>query len=148
MDVNNVLVEKDAIDELITEDVIIENMMSIADVAFLDDVMSVGDILVDDNLKANSKTITTKERKQRIARLKAEIKKEEALLKQNLKKERTNQLVIFGTLVEEIFKTCSEVDRNRWIETTKEYLEGESCRRALAGFERLKKYSTKNQRNF
>lgn len=142
MNVNNVIVEKDTIDQMTAEDVIIESMIATEDVIFVDDVMSGGNILIDDNLKVN-KTITTKERKQRIARLKAEIKKEEALLKQNLKKERTDQLIVFGILVEEIFKTCSDADRHRWIETTKGYLDGEYCHRALEGFERLKKLKLK-----
>lgn len=140
MSYSDTIVTKDIIDDIIiTEDAIIDDIIT-NEIILIDNNLETDNVLNIDNIsKANNDVITMKERKQRIIKLKAEIKKEEALLKQSMKKERNNQLIAFGVLVEEIFKSCSEADRRKWIETPKEYLDDTYCRRVLAGFERLKR---------
>lgn len=82
--------------------------------------------------------LTTEERrKQRIAQLKAKLQKEEARLNKDARKERNGQLIAFGVLVEEMFKTAEPESKQKWIEVSRKYLKDRNLTRALAGFERL-----------
>lgn len=83
-------------------------------------------------------SLTTEEkRQQKIAQLKAQLQREEALLRKNQRKERDGQLIVMGVLVEELFKEASEIERARWIEKAKQKFKDRNLTRALAFFERL-----------
>lgn len=82
--------------------------------------------------------LTTEERrKKRIAQLKAQLQKEEARLSKDKRKERDGQLIAFGVLVEEMFKSGDETARKKWIDGAKKHLKERNLARAIAGFERL-----------
>ena len=86
----------------------------------------------------DNKTATPEERRlQRIAQLKAKLQKEEALLSKDKRKERDGQLIAFGVLVEEMFKTAEPENRQKWLDGAKKHLKDRNLTRALAGFERL-----------
>lgn len=80
---------------------------------------------------------TEQKRLQKIAQLKAKLQKEEARFNQEKRKERNGQLVAFGVLVEELFKTGDEASRQKWIDGAKKHLKDRNLDRVLAGFERL-----------
>lgn len=89
------------------------------------------------------KVLTTEEkRKQRIAQLKAKLQKEEARLNQDKRKERNGQLIAFGVLVEEIFKSGNSQLVTMLEDAAKTRLKDRNLNRALAGFERLKSESS------
>ena len=82
--------------------------------------------------------LTTEERrKQKIAQLKAQLQKEESRLNKDKRKERDGQLIAFGVLVEEMFKTAEPENKEKWLVNAKKYLKDRNLARALAGFERL-----------
>jgi hypothetical protein len=82
--------------------------------------------------------LTTEERrKQKIAQLKAQLQKEESRLNKDKRKERDGQLIAFGVLVEEMFKTAEPENRQKWLDGAKKHLKDRNLTRALAGFERL-----------
>lgn len=84
------------------------------------------------------KKLTVEERRlQRIAQLKARLQKEEARLADNERKKRTGQLVSWGVMVEEIFKSADEAGRQRLVESAKKHLKDRNLQRALEGFSRL-----------
>ena len=86
----------------------------------------------------DNKTATPEERRlQRIAQLKVKLQKEEALLSKDKRKERDGQLIAFGVLVEEMFKTAEPENRQKWLDGAKKHLKDRNLTRALAGFERL-----------
>lgn len=86
----------------------------------------------------DKKLITTEERRlQRIAQLKAKLQKEEARLADNARKKRTGQLISWGVMVEEIFKSADDAGRQRLIESAKKHLKERNLKRALEGFSRL-----------
>ena len=81
------------------------------------------------------KQLTTEERRlQRIAQLKARLQKEEARLADSERKKRTGQLVSWGVMVEEIFKSADEAGRQRLIESAKKTSQGQEL---AAGFGRI-----------
>ena len=83
--------------------------------------------------------LTTEEkRKLKIAQLKAQLQKEESRLNKDKRKERDGQLIAFGVLIEEAFKTGDEAARQKWVDLAKKHLKDRNLTRALAGFERLK----------
>jgi len=83
--------------------------------------------------------LTTEEKRlKKIAQLKAQLQKEEARLNKDKRKERDGQLIAFGVLVEELFKTDDEAGRQKLINASRKYLKDRTLTRALAGFERLK----------
>ena len=87
---------------------------------------------------SEKKTLTTEERRlQRIAQLKARLQKEEARLADSERKKRTGQLISWGVMVEEIFKSTDEAGRQRLIESAKRHLNDRNLQRALEGFSRL-----------
>lgn len=74
------------------------------------------------------KQLTTEERRlQRIAQLKARLQKEEARLADSERKKRTGQLVSWGVMVEEIFKSADEAGRQRLIESAKNISRTGTC---------------------
>ena len=82
--------------------------------------------------------LTTEERrKQKIAQLKAQLQKEESRLNKDKRKERDGQLIAFGVLVEEMFKTAEPENRQKRLDGAKKHLKDRNLTRALAGFERL-----------
>ena len=82
--------------------------------------------------------LTTEERrKQKIAQLKAQLQKEESRLNKDKRKERDGQLIAFGVLVEEMFKTAEPENRQKCLDGAKKHLKDRNLTRALAGFERL-----------
>lgn len=84
------------------------------------------------------KQFSTKDRRlQRIAQLKARLQKEEARLADSERKKRTGQLVSWGVMVEEIFKSTDEAGRQKLVESAKKYLKDRNLQRALEGFSRL-----------
>lgn len=86
----------------------------------------------------NAKKEAKKEtREEKIARLKANLQKEEALLREDTRKKRDGQLVAFGVLVEQMFKSGDEEARKKWHEGAKKHLDGRNLERVLAGFKRL-----------
>ena len=86
----------------------------------------------------DKKLITTEERRlQRIAQLKAKLQKVEARLADSARKKRTGQLISWGVLIEEIFKSADEAGRQRLIESAKKHLKDRNLDRALQGFDRL-----------
>ena len=87
---------------------------------------------------SEKKTLTTEEQRlQRIAQLKARLQKEEARLADSERKKRTGQLISWGVMVEEIFKSTDEAGRQRLIESAKKHLNDRNLQRALEGFSRL-----------
>lgn len=85
------------------------------------------------------KLLTTEEkRKQRIAQLKAKLQKEEARLNQDKRKERNGQLIAFGVLIEEIFKSGNSQLVRMLEDAAKTRLKDRNLNRALAGFGRLR----------
>lgn len=85
-----------------------------------------------------NKTATPEERRlQRIAQLKAKLQKEEARLSKDKRKERDGQLIAFGVLVEEMFKTAEPESKKKWLDNANKHLKDRILTRALAGFERL-----------
>jgi len=58
-------------------------------------------------------------------------------LKTSQRKERTGQLVSWGIMVEEIFKSTDDAGRQRLIESAQKHLKNRNLERALAGFSRL-----------
>lgn len=89
------------------------------------------------------KGFTTEEkRKQRIAQLKAKLQKEEARLNQEKRKERNGQLIAFGVLIEEIFKSRNSQLVTMLEEAAKTRLKDRNLNRAIAGFERLRSESS------
>jgi hypothetical protein len=84
------------------------------------------------------KTLTPEEKRlQRIAQLKARLQKEEARLADSERKKRTGQLVAWGIMVEEIFKSTDDAGKQRLIESAKKHLKDRNLQRALEGFSRL-----------
>lgn len=84
------------------------------------------------------KQLSTKDRRlQRIAQLKARLQNEEARLADSERKKRTGQLVSWGVMVEEIFKSTDEAGRQKLVESAKKYLKDRNLQRALEGFSRL-----------
>lgn len=83
-------------------------------------------------------------REEKIARLKAQLQKEEYRLKEDSRKERNGQLVALGVLVEQMFKVGDNASRQKWEEGAKKHLEGRNLERVLAAFERLEKESKKH----
>lgn len=85
------------------------------------------------------KLLTTEEkRKKRIAQLKAKLQKEEARLNQDKRKERNGQLIAFGVLIEEIFKSGNSQLVTMLEDAAKTRLKDRNLNRALAGFRRLR----------
>lgn len=83
-------------------------------------------------------TLTTEQKRaKRIEQLKARLKKEEARLADSERKKRTGQLISWGVMVEEIFKSADETERQRWVESAKKHLKDRNLQRALEGFSRL-----------
>ena len=86
----------------------------------------------------DNKIVTPEERRlQRIAQLKAKLRKEEARLSNDKRKERNGQLIAFGVYVEEFFKSADMDERNRLEESMKKHLSGRNLERALAGLSRI-----------
>lgn len=84
------------------------------------------------------KELTTEEKRlKKIAQLKARLQKEEARLADSERKKRTGQLISWGVMVEEIFKSTDEAGRQRLIESAKKHLKERNLQRALEGFSRL-----------
>lgn len=89
---------------------------------------------------SDTSPITTQEKRlKRIAQLKARLQKEEAKFNASKRKERTGQLVSWGVMVEEYFKTLDDSGRKVLIEMAHKYLKDRNLERALAGFSRLSK---------
>lgn len=87
----------------------------------------------------DKKQLTAEEkREQKIAQLKAKLQKEEALQNQSQRKKRNGQLIAFGVMVEEVFKSADEIGRQKLIDSAKKHLNDRNLMRAIAGFERLK----------
>lgn len=87
---------------------------------------------------SQEKTLSKLEKnKLKIDRLKAKIHKEEARLKQNIRKERNGQLIAFGVFVEAYLKKIDDADRAEFVETMKLLLTGRTLERALAGVKRI-----------
>lgn len=86
----------------------------------------------------SEQTLTTEQKRaKRIAQLKARLKKEEARLADNERKKRTGQLISWGIMVEEIFKSEDESERQKLVESAKKHLKDRNLQRALEGFSRL-----------
>lgn len=80
---------------------------------------------------------TEQKRAKRIAQLRARLQKEEAKQTQDIRKKRDGQLVSWGVMVEEIFKSTDEAGRQRLIDSAKKHLKERNLQRALEGFSRL-----------
>lgn len=91
-----------------------------------------------DETKKEVLTTTQQKREKKIAELKARLQKEEARLATDLRKKRTGELVSWGVMIEEIFKSTDENGREKLIESAHKHLKNRNLDRALAGFERLK----------
>lgn len=86
----------------------------------------------------SEQTLTTEQKRaKRIAQLKARLKKEEARLADSERKKRTGQLISWGIMVEEIFKSEDESERQKLVESAKKHLKDRNLQRALEGFSRL-----------
>lgn len=83
--------------------------------------------------------ILTPEEKQllKIAPLKAKLQKEQARLQTSLRKERNGQLIVWGVLVEELYKEASPTEQAKWKEKARQKLKDRNLARAMAGFDRL-----------
>lgn len=90
-----------------------------------------------DNDQLKTSETTDEKRFKRIAKLKAKIQKEEALLNHSRRKKRDGQLVALGVLVEDIYKSSDAAGRNQWREKAKERLKERNLDRVLAAFSRL-----------
>lgn len=73
---------------------------------------------------------------EKIARLEGELKNAKAEKTQEQRKERNNQLMAFGFLLETKYKTLSETEQAK-IKAWVEILDERNKARALAGFSRL-----------
>lgn len=83
-------------------------------------------------------TLTTEQkREKRIAQLRARLQKEEAKQAESQRKKRDGQLISWGIMVEEIFKSADETGRQRLIDSAKKHLKDRNLQRALEGFSRL-----------
>lgn len=80
---------------------------------------------------------TEQKREKRIAQLKARLQKEQAKQIESQRKKRDGQLVSWGVMVEEIFKSADEAGRQRLIDSAKKHLKDRNLQRALEGFSRL-----------
>lgn len=80
---------------------------------------------------------TEQKRAKRIAQLRSKLQKEESRQAEDLRKKRNGQLVSWGVMVEEIFKSADEAGRQRLVESAKRYLKDRNLQRALEGFSRL-----------
>lgn len=86
----------------------------------------------------SDQTLTTEQKRaKRIAQLRARLQKEEAKQTQDFRKKRDGQLVSWGVMVEEIFKSADEAGRQRLIDSAKKHLKERNLQRALEGFSRL-----------
>jgi len=84
------------------------------------------------------KTLTTQEKRaKQKAQLKARLAKLEAFESREKRKERDGQLIAWGVLVEEMFKSGESESRQKWIDGAKKHLKDRNLARALAGFTRL-----------
>lgn len=88
-------------------------------------------------MEKTQKVTTEEKRKKKIAQLKAQLQNEEARLNKFKRKERDGQLIAFGVLVEEMFKSAEPENRQKWIDGAKKHLKDRNLIRALSGFERL-----------
>lgn len=83
------------------------------------------------------KKLTGEERRiKRIAQIKATLQKEESLLNQGRRKKRNGQLIAFGVLIEQAYKTATSGQRE-WLKKATELLDDRNKTRALEGFDRL-----------
>ena len=83
-------------------------------------------------------TLTTQERRaKQKAQLKARLAKLEALDSREKRKERDGQLIAWGVLVEEMFKSGESESRQKWIDSANKHLKDRNLARALAGFQRI-----------
>lgn len=89
-------------------------------------------------MEKNQVLTTEEKRRKKIAQLRAQLQKEEARLSKDKRKDRNGQLIALGVLVEEIFKTGDEAERQKLIESAKKHLKDRNLMRAFSGFERLK----------
>lgn len=80
---------------------------------------------------------TEQKREKRIAQLRARLQKEEAKQAASQRKKRDGQLISWGVMVEEIFKSTDEAGKQRLIESAKKHLKERNLQRALEGFSRL-----------
>lgn len=86
----------------------------------------------------SEQTLTTEQkREKRIAQLRARLQKEEAKQAESQRKKRDGQLISWGIMVEEIFKSADETGRQRLIDSAKKHLKDRNLQRALEGFSRL-----------
>lgn len=86
----------------------------------------------------SEQTLTTEQKRaKRIAQLRARLQKEESRQAEDLRKKRNGQLVSWGVMVEEIFKSADEAGRQRLIDSAKKHLKERNLQRALEGFTRL-----------
>lgn len=92
-------------------------------------------------MEVKQQLTTEEKRKLKIAQLKAQLQKEESRLNKDKRKERDGQLIAFGVLIEEVFKTGDETARQKWLDLAKKHLKDRNLTRALAGFERLQQPS-------
>lgn len=84
------------------------------------------------------KSLTTDEkRRERIRQLEAKLQKAKALLSNKERKIRDGQLISWGVMVEEIFKSTDEAGRQRLIDLAQKHLKDRNLNRALEGFSRL-----------
>lgn len=84
------------------------------------------------------KKLTGEERRiKRIAQIKATLQKEEALLNLGRRKKRNGQLIAFGVLMEQIYKTATPEQRESLKKKVNELLDDRNKTRALEGFDRL-----------
>jgi len=84
------------------------------------------------------KQLSNKERlEQKIAQIKAQLRKTEAKFTQSQRKERNGHLIAFGVLVEEIFKAGDEKGQQKLIEAANRHLKDRTLAKALDGFKRL-----------
>ena len=86
----------------------------------------------------SEQTLTTaQKRANRIAQLRARLQKEEARQAEDLRKKRNGQLVSWGVMVEEIFKSADEAGKQRLMDSARKHLKERNLQRALEGFSRL-----------
>ena len=91
-------------------------------------------------MEEKDEILTTEEKRlKRIEQLKAKLQKEEARFNAGKRKERNGQLVVFGVLVEEMYKSVDAAARQKWIDGAKKHLKDRNLKRALDGFARLDK---------
>lgn len=86
----------------------------------------------------DEKTLTPEEKQLlKIAQLKAKLQKEQAKLQTSQRKERNGQLIVFGVMVEELYKIATPEQRESWKNKAEQTLTGRNLERAWAGFARL-----------